>query len=165
MRAPDFEGAGNWSAWCVKLPPVGERYKPDADATVATWLLHCPGAHAFWSYWWIYLIHLRPIEGERKPAVIVVPGAGWEMTSFAQDPAVPPDPDDAEQTMAFLSPVDWQVQFGEVKTDREAERVALAVVNAIMSGKVSPDSDFRQFWKDTIPSTAAHYAAGGHPES
>jgi len=153
-------GAGLWRAWTCKI----ERTRPDHAASIGNWLLYCPGAHAFWSYWWVGLIHLRPIEGV-KPAVVATPGAGWELVCIAQDPGTEPDPDKPGETFRPLSPIDWIVQFGDVKTDREAERVGLAVVRAIMSGEVSPDSDYRAFWATSIPATAKHYAEGGHPES
>jgi hypothetical protein len=162
MREPDYRGVGHWCAWDVPLVPA-ERRKPD-DTTIAHFLLHCPGAHAFWSYWWIALIHLRPIEGV-KPAHITTPGAGWEMFCFAQQPEVSPDPDRSEETFRYLIPIDWVVQFGDVRTDHDAKRIALTVVRAIMTGKVSPDQDFRSFWEATIRDTAKHFAAGGHPEN
>lgn len=160
MRAPDVTGAGKWRAWRCPRPETGV---PDHQAHIGGWLLHCPGAHAFWSYWWIALIHLRPIPGV-KAAHIKTPGAGWEMICFAQDPGTEPDPDRAVETFKPLSPIDWVVQFGDVKDDHEATRVAGAVVDAIMRGDVSPDSDFRSFWERTIPATAKHFAEGAHPE-
>jgi hypothetical protein len=166
VRPPDVLGAGDgearWCAWRSRLPPPGARKRPDHDAALAQVLVHCPGAHACWSYWWLTLLHLRPIEGVR-PAVVLSPGAGWEIVSAAQDPDHPPDPDD-DATARWLRPIDWAVQFGEVTSDHEALRVFDAVVTGIMSGRVSPDSDFRAFWSRSIPATAKHHAEGGHPE-
>lgn len=160
MRPPDFSGAGAWKAWRVRLAPKGKREKRDHDAGLGSWLLFCPGAHLCWSYWWITLIHLRPIEGVR-PAVVTMPGAGWEMACWAQDPDAAPDPDDV-RTSKPLSPIDWVVQFGSVQSDEKAVAVAEAVVRAIMRGDVSPDSDFRSFWNKAIPDTAACIATGKH---
>lgn len=166
-RPPDFFGAGvgeeRWRAWRVGIPPLGQRGDPAFDAELGMWLLFCPGAHLAWSYWWINLIHLRPIEGTPPPQILA-PGNGWEMLCGAQQPDIEPDPDRREETVRFLQPFDWQVQFGAVKSDHEAERVAAACVREIMRGQVSPDQDFRSFWGRTIPATAAHYAAGAHPE-
>ena len=168
MREPDLVGEGvgaeQWRAWQSRNKPVGERGKPDWDAMIGRWLLFCPGAHAFWSYWWISLVHLRPIPGESKPAVIRVPGAQWEVMCDAQDPGVAPDPDDFT-TVAMLQPLDWVVQFGAVKSDADAERVVTAAVRRIMTGQVSPDTDYRSYWESAFAATAKHFAEGGHPTS
>lgn len=163
-RAPDFTGIGNWRAWRGRLQPVGQRGRPDWDATLEAWLLFCQGAHACWSYWWLTLIHLRPIPGV-KPAYVQSPGNGWELLCGAHDPASEPDPDSPEATVRLLTPLDWVVQFGSVKTDHDASRVAVACIRAIMSGRVSPDSDFRQYWRRAVPDTAQCFAQGGHPQS
>lgn len=160
MRSPDFQGVlGSWRAWRAALKPVGQRGRPDWDATLAHYLVRAPGAHAFWSEWWICLMHLRPIEGVR-PAILQFPGAEHEILCVAQDPAVKGDPDDQE-TVRLLSPIDWAVQFKGC-TDRVAIDVAETVIKAIMTGNASPDSDFRRFWERTIPATAACHAKGTH---
>lgn len=171
MRQPDFLGVEvtvrkanaepvreRWKAWRV---PVTEERKA---TEVATWLLYCPGAHAAWSYWWITLVHLRPIPGA-PPAIVTVPGAGWEAISFAQDPGTPPDPDRPKDTFRHLTPIDWVAQFGHVKDDAQAIAVIEAGVALIMRGEVSPDSDFRSFWKRSLEATAACIASGKHAQS
>jgi hypothetical protein len=158
VRSPDFTGKADWRAWHCAV----QRTRPDHAASLGNWLLFCPGAHAFWSYWWVALIHLRPIEGV-KPAIITTPGAGWEMACLAQDPQRDPDPDKPVDTFAPLTPIDWVVQFGYARNDREAERVA--VVLACMTGEVSPDTDFASYWAKAIPDTAKHYSEGAHPQS
>lgn len=156
MREPDFKGVGAWKAWRSKLPPEGTRPSPDQDATLAVWLVHCPGAHLGWSYWWITLVHLRPIAGVR-PADIHTPGASYEVACVAQNPDVAPDPDRVfgdDSTCHWLTPVDWVVQFGSVQTDKRAIQVIESAVEAIMTGRVSPDRDYRSFWKGAIRQTA-----------
>jgi hypothetical protein len=160
MREPDLRGVGDWAAWLVHRPIATE---PRKQGTVAEWLVFCPGAHAFWSYWWLSMIHLRPIDGA-PDAVVTTPGAGWEIVSIAQSPDMQPDPD-LDDTRWWLIPVEWEVQFGSVRTDAEAEQVAMAVVRAIMRGEVSPDSDFESFWKQVIPGTAMCISEGGHRPS
>ena len=158
MREPDFVGVGAWRAWACNLPPMGQRGMPDRDATIASWLLFCPGAHAAWSYWYVSLCHLRPIEGAR-PAHIAKEGNGWEMLCYAQHPDHEPDPDDVK-TVHYMTPVDWVVQFGEVRDDLEAVIVALSVVTLIMRSSVSPDQDFRRLWAEAIPKIAHRVAIG-----
>ncbi len=157
-RDPDYVGAGSWRAWRVK--PATE----DPSTGVAAWLLHCPGAHAFWSYWWIMLIHLRPVEGA-PPAVITTPGAGWEVICAAQQPDVAPNADEVKGTLRYLTPFDWVVQFGDVKDDAKAIEVVEAVVQAIMTGQASPDSDWRRYWQNAIPATARCHATHKHARS
>ncbi len=162
-RRPDFVGAGSWCAWRVKLPAIGQRERPDHDATVGMWLLFCPGAHLAWSYWWLTLIHLRPIDGV-PPAKITTSGAGWELMCCAQSPDDAPNPDDAA-SLRMLHPLDWIVQFGDVPDDTRAREVAELVVKSIMRGDCSPDQDFRSFWKRIIPGTAKCVATGKHSAS
>ncbi len=158
-RDPDYVGAGMWRAWRAEVPKDDRPH-----AGVASWLLHCPGAHPFWSNWWILLVHLRPVEGVPAPK-ITTPGAGWELLCFAQQPDVEPNADDQTGTFRYLTPQDWVVQFGDVKDDATAIEVGEAVVRAIMSGTLSPDSDYRTFWKTTIPETAKCFATGTHARS
>jgi hypothetical protein len=157
MRDPDFTGAGAWRAWRCKLEPVGQRGRPDWDGTLAHFLVQAPGAHAFWSEWWISIMHLRDIPGVR-PAVLQFAGAEHEILCVAQDPALKADPDDPN-TARLLMPIDWSVQFRGC-SDRLAIEVGTAVIRAIMSGTVSPD--FASYWAKTIPATAACYASGTH---
>jgi hypothetical protein len=161
-RVPEFHGAGDWCAWTVKLPDAERRVK--SDSTVAAWLLYCPGAHLWWSYWWISVIHLRPIEGV-PPAKKRFPEAEYEIICLSQDPDHAPDPDNPIGTIRRLDPVDWIVQFGDVKNDQQAVQVVIAAVKLIMTGRVSPDSDFTHIWEHTIPATAKHIGEGGHPLS
>lgn len=158
-RDPDYVGVAGWRAWRSK------REAGEPSTSVAAWLLYCPGAHPFWSYWWIMLVHLRPVEGA-PPAVIATPGAQWEVICAAQNPEHPePNADDAKGTLRYLTPFDWVVQFGDVKDDTKAIEVVEAAVHAIMSGQTSPDSDFRRYWKNAIPATARCHATHKHARS
>ena len=69
------------------------------------------------------------------------------------------------ETARPLTPIDWIVQFGDVKADADAERVLYAAIKAIMTGTVSPDTDFARYWAAAIPAAAKCQAEGGHPES
>lgn len=177
MRDPDYVGARHtiqrgwpralvsttemvqWKAWRWRLQPTGKRERPDHDATLAMWLLDCPGAHAVWSRWVVSLIHLRPIAGVR-PAMKRFPEAMFEMSSAALHPNEPFELDSAGP-LPFLHPFDWVVQFHGV-TDEQAIRVGELVVESCMSGRISPDSDFASHWETAIPATADHFARGVH---
>lgn len=156
-RPPDKRGAGEWCAWRAVLM----RVRPAQSAGVSSWLLYCPGAHVCWSYWWISLCHLRPIEGV-EAVQLHAPDMRYEVICYAQDPEHGPDPDRPAETSHMLSPIDWGVQFGSVDTDEKAARVIELVVDAIMTGHYSPDSDFRSLWQASIPATAKHVAEGKH---
>jgi hypothetical protein len=97
--------------------------------------------------------------------VIHTPGAQWEVLCAAQQPGVEPNADDPKATLRYLTPLDWVVQFGDVKDDAKAIEVAEAVVHAIMTGQTSPDSDFRRYWKEAIPATARCHATHKHARS
>lgn len=161
-HAPDMVGAGGWRAWRIDRAAAlrAPHATKDHQASIAAWLVHCPGAHAAWSWWTMSVVHLRPIEGAR-PAEKQYPEAEYEFSIITLDPShAPSDPRDWT-AMRFLTPLDAVVQFHGV-TDAQAEGVLEAAVRAVMSGHVSPDQDFRGFWERSIPATARHFQEGAH---
>lgn len=158
MRAPDIERAvpvtKAWSmAEAIKAHP--------GSATIAAWIVHAPWAHAAWSFWMMSVVHLRPIEGF-PPVRRHYPEAEYEFLIQSIDPERCPEPNpDAPQTIRFLTPVDAVVQFDGV-SDEDAGRILEAAVRAVIAGRMSPDSDFREAWKQCIAATAQHFRAGGH---
>lgn len=160
MRKADVTGANGWQGWRVSLPETLSR--PDQAATIGSWLLECPGAHAFWSRWGVSMIHLRDIPGV-KPAYIRVPGATHELMAFALNPEAKNDPDDID-TWRLLTPADLEHQL-VLPCDADAIEVLDLYVRRAMEGDVSPDSDFRQFWHKTLDATAQHYKEGKHGAS
>jgi hypothetical protein len=129
---------------------------------LGVWLVDAPGAHAFWRCWQIYLVHLRDDENLR-PARKQFPEATHEVISFALDPSTEPDPRHAE-TFVRLSPIDFAVQFS-AKSDETARRVMDALLKAVSDGRVSPDTDWRRFWEETLKGTAECLDSGQHPLS
>jgi hypothetical protein len=156
MRTPDFSGVAGWRAWTVKNTLA----KPDHAASVASYLLFCPGAHPLWSYWNLGVVHLRPLPGVR-PAIITRPGATHEILMAALDPDTTPDPDDVGEGWPWLRPFDLVEQF-QVPGDEYARQLARLMVEMIMHGN-SPDSDYRRSWQNVVQATAAHYREGRHP--
>ena len=148
MRDPDIAGAGNWKAWKwgVRNP---------LPSFVGGWLLHCPGAHAFWSNWLIACCDLTSTLPGEKPAHKQYPEAQFEILFLALDPrdrplGEPVDPDtDTEGFPAYLTPADLVLQFHGISRDEAAEVLA-ECARVIMTGAVSPDSDYRGWWKRTI---------------
>lgn len=152
-------GAG----WRLRLPPIGERGRPDFDGTVDGFVVRVPGAHPCWDHWLVSLIHLRPIVGGRDPH-IAFPGATHELTIASLNPEQPlPSLDQIGDGAGFswLTPFDVVQQF-QARDDAVAQRILELAVNAICAGVASPDQDWRSWWREMLLKTATHYAEGKH---
>jgi hypothetical protein len=148
--------ARSWGYW---PSPVGE------------WLVNGP-FNAFWSWWYVACVHLRPVEGAPEPRR-VYPEAEFEIAINSLDPegeAGRPEEPDIDLVEAgdllrgmpgFLSPPDLVKQFHGV-TDEQAGRILDRMVEHIVAGNASPDSDFAGWWAGAIDKTVEHYAAGQH---
>lgn len=149
QRTPDLTGPGG-EAWRITLRPQ----TPAETGGVAVWLVHAPHAHAFWSYYAMSVVHLRPIPGV-KPAHRVHDDVTHELLVLALDPGyAPPDPMDWRD-MHYLTPADVVEQF-QVPDDTAATRLLEAAVRTCCRGVVSPDQDYRSWWRGAIAKTAAH---------
>lgn len=203
MRAPDFAQRVRYQTfgerplelvtkeadrrmWKLNLPPAGQRARPDLDATLAAWLLDCPGAHPHWQWYYVGVIHLRPIPGVR-PADIRREGATHEVFVAALLPHDAAQTDaqresvrvlcneageympEAVETVAcrddvampLLSPVDV-VQQVRASSDQLAEHVTFMCVRACCLGQLSPDQDYRWLWNRMLDETIQHYEEGKH---
>jgi hypothetical protein len=150
-RPPDIKG--RWSAWRVPFDAT------EARAGLAVWLLHCPGAHPFWSYWVMSLVHLRETPGVHAPK-LRYPGAQYELHAFALDPHGPkPDPDDLKSLEHVLTPVDQVHQFHGVCDATAVEMVERLA--GMVAGGFSPDTDNRQAWSAIIHNTIEHLIERG----
>jgi len=154
IRQPDRHGV--WSAWRVPIEPL----TVDQRGTLDLWLLHCPGAHAAWSYWGLSLLHLRPLKGESRPAFKQYPDAEYEVLSVALDPDYPPNPDDAK-TFRALHPIDFALQFHGIG-DVNAISMIEKFVELVVAGRLSPDTDYRSRWQELIWGSVEHLTTG-HP--
>ena len=152
-REPDISGAGR--AWRVTAKDPEEHAGIGAD-----WLVHAPFAHPFWWWYAVSAIHLRPLPG-KGPAHIRFPGATHEILFVALNPEKPLPDISAWQGPAYLTPIDLEHQF-IVQDDEKAREITDLVVAHICEG-VSPDQDFRAYWRDVINRTAEHARLGGHP--
>lgn len=137
-RTPDFTGPRGWAAWRSTVLPT-------PTATVAQYLLYCPGAHLGWSYWGAGIIHLRDIAG-LNPAVITRPDATHEVIFWSINPQACPTPDPDAPTWPYLMPFDLVEQFTALG-DESAVEVLRQMVALIMTGTMSPDQDFRTYWR------------------
>lgn len=163
MRAPDLDGPYG-KAW--QIAPTTRRTL-DHEAHVDGWLVERPGAHMLWRHWMVACISLRDIPGV-PPAVKRYPEAEFELSIVTADPGTPAKPavltiEEAEANgLALLQPPDVVFQFHGVP-ELEARTICKLVVDTIVNKGVSPDSDFRQWWMDTLRATVEHYKAGKHP--
>lgn len=139
---------------CIPLPVEGH------PTALASALLHCPGAHAFWSWWLISTVHLRPVEGF-PPAELYVEGATHEILVVAIDPERCPTPDPAAcmQGYPHLTPADQIVQ-ATLRSDGAAIDLHRWLCEEVAAGRLSPDSDYRRLWQDSI----AHWVKTTSPE-
>lgn len=168
MREPDFEGVSGRNAFRVVQPT--ERHhlvlkNPAWTAQLAGFLVNAPGAHPFWSQWMIALVHLRPIPNTPPPK-LHKPDRGYEIMCHAIDPEkgiVTIDMlDEQANRVPMLEPIDWVVQLSNKLRDDQAIAITQHVIESIMSGRASPDSDFRYFWIQSIAATERHYLTGAH---
>lgn len=154
-RDPDLQGPAG-RAWDVPFP----KDKDGTHAGLSTWIVNVPGAHPFWSWWAIHLIHLRELEGF-PPAKKQYPEAEYEFLITAINPEQCPEPDPDIPGYPFLEPVDVCEHFHGI-IDADAIRICRLAVRAIVDGHLSPDQDFRPAWKNTIQTTVSHYRQGKH---
>jgi hypothetical protein len=162
MREPDVKGPYG-RAWFIrdKDPKF-----VDHQACLGSWLVNVPGAHPFWEYWLVTIVHLRDIPGQSKPATKKYPEAEFEFGIHSIDPAIvpEPDPDNALEGYPLLNPPDVIEQFHGI-SDRDALRVAEGGISAMIHGRISPDQDFRPMWNRLITGTVEHFRSGAHPEN
>lgn len=167
MRHHDLGGP---AARVWRLDPTHARRHPDHAASIGAWLVNGP-FHPLWSWWMVYVVHLRDVPGQSQPPNLHYPEAAYEFGIVSIDPDVgEPDVDAIERgddwavvkdgvRHKFLSPQDAIVQFDGVD-DAGALEVGEAAIRAIVSGAASPDSDYRSYWERTIPATAEHFRPG-----
>lgn len=142
----------------IPLQPIGDRGRPDWDATLAGCVLTLPWAHPLWSQYSVGLIHLRPIAGV-PDAVIVRDGATHELMLFAIDPddRVEPGRDFAGKPPRLLVPANIMWQF-TAPDDAAALRVYERLVTLLIERRLSPDTDFRQAFYTYADQVAAEEA-------
>lgn len=135
----------------------------DETATLASWFLHCPLQSPAWDHYAISVIHLRPIEGQTKPATITLPHASHQLFIVALDPTEHPTADDLT-SWRFLHPINLAEQF-EVPSDALAVHLLEASVDAVLAGMLwaePPLSRQVEPWRSTIIRTSAHLRGEAH---
>ena len=161
MREPDFHHKAD--AWLIPINRARKDWSADWEGTLCLYLLNCPWAHPFWSWYHISGIHLRDIPGV-KPANKQFPEAEHEIQILSLNPKTQHDPDKlatGEQQLDFLTPMDLCHQVAGL-TDDQFKQLVQIVVMTIVDGHAGPDSDYREWWKKMIDRTAQHLREGKH---
>lgn len=162
MKDPDRLGVAG-KAWDLGGPE--NQSTPDHSASLAAWAVNVPGAHPFWSWWLVHVIHLRDIPGVR-PAHKHYPGAEYEIGIHAISPdEYPIDIEHGRRVgWSLLTPADFCLQIDGIN-DQQAAKIGGLVISAIVDGRLSPDQDYRRHWTIAVTETINHMKAGLHPES
>lgn len=162
-RPADMSGPAG-AAWIPDLAKV--RRERDHDATLWSALVRVPGAHPFWSWWLLTVLHLRDIPGVR-PAHLHFQGAEHEFSIIAIDPSEEGEPNleaferRKQDGFPLLTPIDVCEQFAGM-TDAQAVKLGQGALRAILAGQMSPDQDFRAAWKLMLAGTVNHLRTGAH---
>lgn len=158
-REPDLTGQ-HGRAWEIKKE--GRDLRPDAQACLAAWLLQRPEAHPFWDQWVVSCVHLREIPGAAPPRK-EKPENDHEFVIFALNPQAHPEPNPDAERFSYLQPCDLVYQCAGL-TDAQAADICKLMVEHILHGGASPDSDWRRWWENSLASTVKHYIERVHDE-
>jgi hypothetical protein len=146
MRLPDKEGVAG-KAWNVNTAENLIK-RPDFQGSIAAYLVHAPQAHPFWSYYFIGVVHLRDIPNTPPPNKHFS-DAEYEFSIWSIDPEALPDLETPH--FKLLTPPDLLLQIERFnKDDNFAGSICEKMVDMIIEGRMSPDSDFRSAWEQFI---------------
>lgn len=154
---PDYTGA-HGKAWrCDLKAGTAEhlRLNKTQHATLESWVVYAPYAHIFWAYYWLSLIHLRPIAG-LKDAVIKREGATHEIACWAMDPGQVPDL--VNQFKCRLTPVNYVGQI--ISSDIQAVELLEKTAHEVADATLNPDTDYRA--TQWFPRFGNHYCAASY---
>lgn len=111
------------------------------DASVCSWFIYAPWANPIWHSYALHLIHLRAIP-RFDPPIITLSGATHQLMLYALNPDWQPT---LEELPHWLLPMNFAAQF-IAKDDENAAWRMRFTVDEILSGELSPDTDFTQAW-------------------
>lgn len=167
-RAPHLEAAGvepeyeGRAGAAYKLTDPKTLEKP---AGLASWLVYAPG-QAVWSHYFVGVVHLRPLPGEKPPAKSY-PQAEYELLILALDDLTAgalPDPRDLD-TIHYMTPINLVHQFHGVNDDQAVFLCSEAVQTIVSGGlPVEPQGIIgaRELWKTSIEASIQHIRLGLH---
>lgn len=136
-------------AWLLDVPARmrAEGLDPKHDATVSSWIVSAPWAHPFWSDYWVYLCHLRPIDRGDGPIETknYLEGATHEMWVAALDPGVKAAEHGELLVPRYLTPMNFGAQM-IYPSDQVAAQHIEGAVRDVLERRLNPDTDFRRQW-------------------
>lgn len=172
LSTPHTYTGPKWTAYDIMAMPQSPNARPDTSAQLASYLLHCPNAHPFWSWFMFSAVHLREIPDVIAPH-LRTPDCTHEFLVITLDPDIG-DPSTTDlrnwldgkkaagmKTSGFLYPLDLIHQV-EGATDEWALELARLMMQAFCDGHTSPESDYRNKNISMIDGTLAHLKKGRH---
>lgn len=147
ISLPPTQEGPRGKAWAIDLDAARATLKvaPEADATVAGWIVEAPWAHPAWHSYLIVLLHLRPLA-DARPTIFHLEGATHELLVMALNPESPREPMITGKARTnWLEPANFAAQIIEPSDGAARDRIINAV-QLIVDGKLSPDTDFIWQW-------------------
>lgn len=125
------------AAWLIDLEP-----DEVARGSTSHGIIHAPWAHPLWSWYVVWSVHLRPIEGF-PPASLARPEATHEFQVWAAQDLDPNADRSADIVRKLLSPQNLVVQL-ELPDDAAALEITRRLLTAVARAELSPDTDHRR---------------------
>lgn len=110
----------------------------------ATWVIDAPWAHPIWHQYLVVTFSLAPAQEGHEPT-IYRPGMTHEMHVWAVDPDTPVTVWKERPEGCLLQPMNHGYQFKADSDDAALARVT-ALVQSLVEGTLSPDTDWRAMW-------------------
>lgn len=128
---------------------------------IVTWIVN-GGFHPFWNWWLIGCAHLRPEEGLPEPNL------RWEGATHEIVIVSLKDGPDIELIeagagkLATLTPLDLAYQPGGLD-DFRAVAIVYEMIDKIIAGDLSPDSDFAAAWRAYLGAEVERFGGRAEP--
>lgn len=161
-RPPDIDGTAG-HAWLVprlRQEQWARRVGREAGlaSSVEMWYVNGDNFHPFWKWWLVSVISLADLPG-LAPAHKEYPLAEYELAIWSLDPDKGEPPVNGDGPFHPLHPQDVCFHFHGL-TVGEAKGLVRVAVEAIVAGRISPDSDFRKMWQEILVRLVNDYRLG-----
>lgn len=172
-RKPDIQGSSG-RAWKWAVDQAEMALKPHG---LDAYLIHQPGVHTIWSWWWVTGCDLYPDDGEwgRLPAVKVKPENTHEFLCFALNPETgfykgtePPDGWDSTDPNVlsrvgrhYMTPPEF-VHQDVLRDSEQANEIIRLLIRAMCDGLTYADADYAQKNIHLLAHTCEHFRQGKH---
>jgi len=142
----------------TKLGPAGRAWSVDLDtallaagfaraddATLSVWIVEAAWAHPLWHSYAIILVHLRPMPDGRETKLYRA-DASHEFWVYALNPEKPREAMIRTGRAQWLTPINFAAQLAEASDQAAITRIEGAI-DLILTGELSPDTDFQHQWE------------------